>query len=291
MTMSQNLDPVALLAEVQARLGIELELDVVTLDGCKYRALRPRDLERGHGFFVAVAQTPRQILASLHFDSYAGRLFRLMADADEASKASLSKLVSSAPQSGLSAYCVVEQTHTTNQTLGAPSWRSLEVEVSTRILPKQDAADLQRLAANVSSYALAMALCLVQVEEAADATSTVGEMEGALTQVLVNKYERSPANRAACLAFHGTCCKGCGFDFGAVYGEIGIGFIEVHHTTPVSLMGQNYVVDPISELVPLCSNCHSIIHRRSPPLSIDELISLISDSEGREIVRNRLSAD
>ncbi|WP_369039549.1 HNH endonuclease [Stenotrophomonas maltophilia] len=277
--MSQQLNSPALRAEVQARLGLELDLDVVTLDGCNYQALRPRDLERGHGFFVAVAQTPKQILASLHFEPYAGRLFRLMADADGVRKSAMEALVSNAPQAGLSAYCVSEEAHTTDQTPGASSWRSLEVEVSARIARKHDTTSLQRLAADVASYAFAIPLCLVQIEEV-DLTpiAATGQMEGMLSKVVVNKYERSPANRAACLAYHGTRCKGCGFDFGTAYGEIGCGFIEVHHSVPVSSMGEDYIVDPINELIPLCSNCHSMIHRRSPPLLLEELIAIISTS-------------
>lgn len=274
--MSQQLNSAALRAEVQARLGIELDLDVVTLDGCNYQALRPRDLERGHGFFVAVAQTPKQILASLHFDPYAGRLFRLMADADQAGKIAMETLVSNAPQVGLSAYCVSEHTHTTDQSPSASTWKSLEVEVSARIAPKHDSSGLQSLAADVASYAFAIPLCLVQIEEVNPTQMVAGQVEGALTRVVVNKYERSPANRAACLAYHGTRCKGCGFDFEVAYGEIGTGFIEVHHTVPVSEMGAGYVVDPIKELVPLCSNCHSIVHRRSPPLEMKELKAIIS---------------
>lgn len=278
--MSQHLDLAVLRAEVQGRLGIELDLDVVTLDGCKYQALRPRDLERGHGFFVAVAQTPKQILASLHFDPYAGRLFRLMADADGPSKASMETLISNAPLAGLLAYCFSEESHTSVQSSGASSWRSLEVEVSARIAPKRDVSNIQSLAASVASYAFAIPLCLVQIEEI-DTTHApeAGQVEGAITQVIVNKYERSPANRAACLAYHGTRCKCCGFDFGSVYGDIGTGFIEVHHTVPVSTMGEGYVVDPVKELVPLCCNCHSMVHRRSPPLEVEELREILSNAK------------
>lgn len=273
--MNQLLNAPALRAEVQSRLGIEIDLDVVTLDGCVYQALRPRDLERGHGFFVAVAQTPRQILASLHFDPHAGRLFRLMADADESSKAAMAALVSNAPHAGLNAYCTAEPTHATEQSPRASSWRSLEVEVSARLPPRFNADTRQRLAADVASYTLAIPLCLVQIEENGTASFTAGQAEGALTRVLTNKYERSPANRAACLAYHGTKCTGCGFDFAAVYGDIGTGFIEVHHTVPVSSMGESYIVDPVRELVPLCSNCHSMVHRRLPPFEIEELRKML----------------
>jgi 5-methylcytosine-specific restriction protein A len=68
----------------------------------------------------------------------------------------------------------------------------------------------------------------------------------------------------------------CGFDFEARYGEFGKGFIQVHHIVPVSEIGERYVVDPKSDLVPVCPNCHAMIHRRHPPLSIGELREIIS---------------
>lgn len=65
-------------------------------------------------------------------------------------------------------------------------------------------------------------------------------------------------------------CECCGFDFGEHYGTHGDGFIECHHTKPVSelTLGEK---TKISDLALLCSNCHRMIHRRRPWLSIDEL--------------------
>ncbi len=59
--------------------------------------------------------------------------------------------------------------------------------------------------------------------------------EGAVTSVLVNRYERDPAARKACLDTHGTRCKVCDLDFSERYGEIGKGFIHVHHVVSVSV--------------------------------------------------------
>ena len=271
--MNSLLDTSALRAEVQSRLAIGIDLELVVLDGCEYYALRPSDLERGHGFFVAIAQTPKQMVASFHFDAYAGRLFRMMADSDDLRKRAMTLLVSNADQSGLSAYCAIEDSHALASRPEGSSWKSLEIEVSGRTSGRNN---LQQLAADVASYAFAIPLCLVQIEEIEPSELPSGEAEGSLQRSVVNKYERSPSNRAACIAFHGAKCKSCGFDFEAVYGEIGAGFIEVHHTVPVSTMGDNYIVDPIKELIPLCSNCHSMVHRRSPPLDLLELKNVLA---------------
>ncbi len=100
-------------------------------------------------------------------------------------------------------------------------------------------------------------------------------VEGATTLIQVTKYERDLAARAACIAHFGAQCSVCGCNFGAVYGEIGEGFIHVHHLIPLALISAEYVVDPHSDLVPVCPNCHSMLHRRNPPYTIAELKGLM----------------
>ncbi|MBQ2056059.1 MAG: HNH endonuclease, partial [Bacteroidaceae bacterium] len=52
------------------------------------------------------------------------------------------------------------------------------------------------------------------------------------------------------------------FDFEENYGELGKEFIEVHHIIPLSQIRREYIINPEKDLIPLCSNCHSMIHRR-----------------------------
>ena len=87
------------------------------------------------------------------------------------------------------------------------------------------------------------------------------------------RYERSSKNRASAIKIHGIVCNGCGFDFEAKYGEHGIGFIEVHHINPIgSRGGREVIIDPKTDLITVCSNCHRIIHRNSKSvMSIEEL--------------------
>lgn len=96
--------------------------------------------------------------------------------------------------------------------------------------------------------------------------------EGSQSMSMSIKYERNALNRLACIQFHGEKCFICGFDFQKHYGEIGSGFIEVHHIEPVSNYGKNgQVIDPSQDLIPLCSNCHSMIHRKKTPYKPEEL--------------------
>ena len=102
-----------------------------------------------------------------------------------------------------------------------------------------------------------------------------GYPEGALTTVQANRYERDRRNRAAAIAIHGTSCKGCGLEMDRRYGIAAAGFVEIHHVTPVALLGPEYVIDPANDLVPLCPNCHAVAHRCISPFSIGEIQSML----------------
>ncbi len=95
--------------------------------------------------------------------------------------------------------------------------------------------------------------------------------EGAVRRITVNAYERDAAARRACISHFGAACTACGFDFGATYGELGEGFIHVHHTLPLSEVRSGYAVDPKVDLIPVCPNCHAMLHQTSPPLTVAQL--------------------
>lgn len=100
--------------------------------------------------------------------------------------------------------------------------------------------------------------------------------EGAKTTISVNKYERNPQARKKCIENYGTKCQICGFCFKEKYGSIGEDFIEVHHKKPISEIGESYVVNPVDDLSPVCSNCHSMLHRkRGQTIDVEELKEFI----------------
>lgn len=96
-------------------------------------------------------------------------------------------------------------------------------------------------------------------------------VEGASFTVQVNAFERNPVARQKCIAHYGTSCVVCGFKFGAVYGSSAEGYIHVHHLKPLASIGEEYVIDPIKDLRPVCANCHAVIHLRPHPYSIEEV--------------------
>jgi hypothetical protein len=100
-------------------------------------------------------------------------------------------------------------------------------------------------------------------------------IEGSLRQIIVNAYERNPKARSICIEHHGLNCKVCGFGFEDIYGAAGAGFIHVHHIIPLTEIKTTYEVDPLNDLVPVCPNCHAMLHRFNPILTIEQLKNII----------------
>ncbi len=97
--------------------------------------------------------------------------------------------------------------------------------------------------------------------------------EGAKKTIAVNAYERNLKARELCLSEYGYRCCICNFDFEEFYGKIGAGYIEVHHLKPLNEINEKYQVDPLKDLVPICPNCHAMLHKAG--ISIKELKSII----------------
>jgi len=96
--------------------------------------------------------------------------------------------------------------------------------------------------------------------------------EGGVIMRLHNRYERDPKlvseKRKAAAATGDLACEVCGFDFKATYGDLGEGYIEVHHTKPVHTLLAG-TMTKLDDLALLCANCHRMAHRKRHPLSIE----------------------
>lgn len=102
-------------------------------------------------------------------------------------------------------------------------------------------------------------------------------VEGSKTLRYVTTYERNPKYRKQALAIHGLTCKGCDLDMGKRYGAYAQGLIHVHHVVPVSVYESPRSIDPSTDLVPVCPNCHAVIHRKkNQTLSVSDVRALIS---------------
>jgi hypothetical protein len=102
--------------------------------------------------------------------------------------------------------------------------------------------------------------------------------EGAATLRLHMVRERNSQlakqKKEAVLAVAGNLkCEICNFDFELCYGEIGKGFCEVHHLSPISGRSENTPTN-LDDLAIVCSNCHKMLHRYGL-ISIQELKNML----------------
>jgi hypothetical protein len=107
-------------------------------------------------------------------------------------------------------------------------------------------------------------------------------LEGAEVLRLLSIHERDPVLRSSCLAIHGHTCLICGCNLGAIYGQLGQGFIHVHHIQPLSGKRHRCKTDPRTDLIPVCPNCHAVIHRGGATRSPEEVRDALNAMKGQQ---------
>jgi 5-methylcytosine-specific restriction enzyme A len=233
---------------------------------------RLRSFTEPHGVSVIVIQEANSVRAELVTDPLAAELISVLGNSDEAHRAALVAALSAC--SNLGNLCRMRINGSSVRGMadfpGEP-WTTFEASVTVPTL--RSALD----SAIVDGVSLVFGLFLILV--GAGVTDLEFDEEGRKSRIEVNHYERSAANRAIAIAMGGVDCAVCGFNFQAFYGDFAAGYIEVHHILPVSLMGGSAPLDPMTDLVCLCANCHRAAHRTTPPLDPNELRERIERQE------------
>jgi 5-methylcytosine-specific restriction protein A len=154
-------------------------------------------------------------------------------------------------------------------------WTHIHIRVTVFPLSDQDSLDDEKHKTIIDEWCCTVVGLILSLLEIVPLDKSeqdeVGYEEGSQCIALINKYERNPINRFLCLKIYGYKCNVCQISFEKTYGDIGKGYIHVHHIIPVSNMGAKYMVDPVKELIPVCPNCHAMLHITNPPLSTSEL--------------------
>jgi 5-methylcytosine-specific restriction protein A len=104
--------------------------------------------------------------------------------------------------------------------------------------------------------------------------------EGTVARVIVNKFERDRGAREECLRQLGRQCVVCEMSFGQRYGLAMEGLIHVHHLVPLSEIREGYTPDPARDLVPICPNCHAVIHARGTTRTVEEVRRMVMRGGG-----------
>lgn len=273
-------DPRSLAERVSAETGLEFSgTEGRDGNGSRWLELSPAGHPATQTFTLRTLVGWRRIDVHFRPGSFAGELMEAMGNADETGRRTFQSVLAACRTDGAEIALSINGSpcDPNDAAIWASPWRSLEFSIRRGMLAinQGDAAADMRQIELWSSRAAASVVALLPLQaqdrEPNEVPELAGLPEGAKIRVEVNRYERDRRNRAAALAIHGYRCKACDLDMGERYGADAAGLIEVHHVTPVSEVGPAYIIDPNTDLVPLCPNCHAVAHRRSPPFSIDEL--------------------
>lgn len=253
-----------------ARFGVDVDVKAFSERGGQRIVILPKCIVPALYFEIEMFLGWRHISASFSPGSYASELIRSIKAATVNQKAVFSTFAKSLKSKGADITVLLDSR---NEDALFPDrwpedWKTISIVMKKIGLVVESESGYQF--DNVIPWACSffgMAVSLIPLTE----LSSAPESEGTEYCRTVREYERSPINRAACVEIHGTACKICGFDFEKVYGSLGTGFIHVHHIVPVSAMGGPTVIDPARDLIPVCPNCHAMLHRCNPPLTPDEL--------------------
>ena len=99
-------------------------------------------------------------------------------------------------------------------------------------------------------------------------------LDGNKKLIYTTKYERNIQNRLNAIKIHGVTCQICGFNFEETYGEYGKDYIEIK---PLHTLEEKMIINPETDLICVCANCHRIIHRnKNRLLSVEEIKKMIN---------------
>jgi 5-methylcytosine-specific restriction protein A len=268
----------AILLRLSSDLGVELIPVENSANKASPYEVRFAGLDFNKSFSIVISRSWKTTQVHFQADNFAGDVVKYLCDQINSNRVSFEEAIE-ANQSSFSSITLELDGRaffgTRNELSENPS---LKFEVET--LTSESSVEyglLNEQEEIVLKFALTLIASVLPIEMTTfrHADEVLGYPEGAVSQVLVNRYERDPRNRKAAIALHGKICMACGFNFREIYGELGDDYIVVHHLTPVSAMGEDYIVDPEKDLVTICANCHAMVHRRNPPLTIDELKRLL----------------
>jgi 5-methylcytosine-specific restriction protein A len=249
------------------------------LTGSNTLQLRPSGLPVQNTFTIQTTVNWRSVEVTFVPGSFAGDFVRHMGLADPGSRSSSAAVLAKCMRDGATVNLKIngQSARPDDPSEWDAEWTRLELSVRRGQLDLGNGdEDNEKVCAWTQQVTAAVvALLPLERDEAQTETFQGGFAEGAQTQFETNRYERDRRNRAVALAIHGYACLVCNSDLSGRYGPAAAGLIEVHHLTPVSKLGPDYRIDPVTDLVPLCPNCHRVAHRRDPPFTVDELKAML----------------
>jgi 5-methylcytosine-specific restriction protein A len=261
-------------ATLSAMYGIPLTATAAGVGEGARIVVRPSGVDADEAFAIVVRIGWMSLTAELVCGDFAGELVQAMGEPEPSHRAAFSAIAESVSSRGATLAFSVngEKQNPCEPQMWPDLWRecTLRIVVSPMDIHGMGEAEcgtaIIEWAGRLLALALALAATVVELEESAP--------QGGAVLDTSKRYERSRVNRAACLAIHGDRCCVCGMRFEEDYGIRGKGFIHVHHLAPVSTIGPDHIVNPRTDLVPVCPNCHAMLHRTVPPMRPADLVTL-----------------
>jgi 5-methylcytosine-specific restriction enzyme A len=262
---------------VARRLGLPVKAEITAADRL---VLIPSEIHENDGFSIEVRTSWRTAEVQFVPGRFARPLIEKMGHARPGAQAAFSALATAALKHGKLTFRVNGlELDVLNASLWPRQWQKLELGLKKQgvVFEELSRNELKQLLGDIIAPVFGMCIALIGVDEVdADASA----LEGDSVEVISRRYERRPVNREICLSVRGRRCYCCNMDFGEVYGPSADGHIEVHHIVPASGMGAGYQINPVTELVPICSNCHSVVHLTNPATSVEDVKALVKTKRG-----------
>ena len=162
-------------------------------------------------------------------------------------------------------------------TRGYSAGNIASIRYDNKLLPSE--SDLiQELQRMLSLYATYVAVRSGKVGESEELPDDVKTAQEARKFRWHRRAERNQKLARDAKKFHGSTCQVCGFNFKERYGERGSGYIEAHHIVPFAQLAREpepVLLNPETDFVVVCANCHRMLHRSNPPISPENLTSLL----------------
>lgn len=254
---------------LRERFGIDVSVKIESFSGNRTITVWPTDLERTVGFEVVAELKWRSIEIKFVPGSFAKDLVTHMEASDEARRIAFKVFAESLLEKGAKLKLQINNQpyKPDNPSSWPENWNRIEISMrkGSIVFRENIEKDFDKAFPWLESF-FGLCISLLPLEPIDDEKrnyENIMEDEGASYTVTTTRYERSSINRAACIEVYGTTCKVCSMNFGNCYGRIGEGYIHVHHKIPLSEIDDSYTVNPREDLIPVCPNCHAMLHKKN----------------------------
>ena len=256
---------------LESNTGLKFRIAPANENGNNGYLIRPSGVNEGLFKIKVIYRNNSKLIAE--FTPLDSQFIRSMNVSDERSRELFSKYAQELEKNGQFKIEVNNEQLMSPYYEWPPEMSSLTVKLSKII--DSSSTDIIRVIVEWVTNIMLLISSLLNIEQIYD--DSVFYTDGAESVVTQNKYERNPLNRKACLLIKGYSCVVCNFNFEDHYGSIGKNFIHVHHLVPVSKLKGETFINPETDLVPVCPNCHYMLHKRDPPYTVEELKKMIRE--------------